>query len=274
MGKGLAFTALTLVAWALALYGLAIAWLWLRQENLLFFPEPLPAGYRLAVEPDVHELSIPVPGAQLSVLQLRRPDPKGVVFFLHGNAGNLAGWFTDTALYREANFDLVMMDYRGYGKSTGRIESEAQLRADVQAVWQAVAPRYAGRKLVVLGRSLGTALAADLAAQLGAAGRPPELTILVSPYGSMRELSEEFYPWVPAAILRYPLDTARHALQIRGPVFLVHAARDELIGAHHPQRLQQLLPRARLQLIAGAGHNTIQEFPAYRQAMLRELDQL
>ncbi|MEI2518161.1 alpha/beta hydrolase, partial [Acinetobacter baumannii] len=87
----------------------------------------------------VQEHFVDVPGARLSVLQLRLPAPRGVVFFLHGNGDNLQTWLVNTDFYRWAGFDLVMMDYRGYGKSTGRIESEAQLHADVEAVWRSVA---------------------------------------------------------------------------------------------------------------------------------------
>lgn len=274
MAKQLALTALTLAVSVFALYAVLLGWMWSRQESLLFFPESLPADYRLAREPDVHELRVPVPGASLSALQLRLPDPRGVVFFLHGNGGSLAGWFSDIALYRRANFDLVMMDYRGYGKSSGRIAGEEQLRADVRAVWAAVAPHYAGRKVVIYGRSLGAGLAAGLAAELSVAGAPPALTVLVSPYSSMGELMRDFYPWVPTALLRYPLHTAREARQIRGPILLVHAGRDELIRVQHPERLKQMLPQARLQIIDGAGHNDLQAFPAYQQLMLRELAQL
>ncbi|HEY8359044.1 MAG TPA: alpha/beta fold hydrolase, partial [Ramlibacter sp.] len=191
------------------LYGAVLAFLWWRQESLLFFPTPLPPGQVLAIEPGVREARVEVEGATLSMLHLQLPAPRGVVFFLHGNAGNLASWFTDTGFYREANFDLVMPDYRGYGKSTGRITSARQLRADVRAAWDSVAAQYQDRPVVLYGRSLGTGLAADLAEQLTREGRPPALTVLVSPYASMRELTREFYPWVPPGLLRYPLDTAR-----------------------------------------------------------------
>jgi alpha-beta hydrolase superfamily lysophospholipase len=85
--------------------------------------------------------------------------------------------------YRAANYDLFMLDYRGYGKSSGRIESEAQLRADVLAAWRTVEAQYAGKRKVIYGRSLGTALAAGLAAEV-----QPDLTILVSPYCDMAQL--------------------------------------------------------------------------------------
>lgn len=243
---------------ALGLYAAVLAWLWLKQENLLFFPEPLPAEYRLARDPDVHEVAIEVPGARLSALHLRLPDPRGVVFFLHGNGGNLAGWFVNPGLYRRANFDLFMLDYRGYGKSSGRIESEAQLHADVQAAWAHLAPQYRGKRIVVYGRSLGTALAARLAVEL-----QPDLTVLVSPYRSMGALTSEFYPWVPQAVLRYPLRTEDDVPRIKSPLLLVHGAKDTLIAPHHSDNLLALAPHARLLRIADAGHNDLQEFDSY-----------
>jgi pimeloyl-ACP methyl ester carboxylesterase len=276
MLKTLATGLLTLLLAGAAVWLMLIAWLWFRQESLLFFPAPLAADHRLANAPDVHELAIDVPGAKLSVLHLRLAQPRGMLFFLHGNAGNLASWFdeSDAELCRQAGFDLVMMDYRGYGKSTGHIENEAQLRADVRAVWDQVAPRYADKPVVLYGRSLGTALAADLGARLSAEGRPPELTVLVSPYTSMRALGAEFYPWVPSSLLRYPLDTATHLLGVRGPILLLHGEQDTLTRVHHSQQLQRIVPGARLQVVRGAGHNDIQAFPTYRQTLLQALGQL
>jgi pimeloyl-ACP methyl ester carboxylesterase len=254
-------------------YAAVLAFLWLRQEALMFFPGSLPAEHRLATEPDVHEKTVEVDGATMSVLHLQLPNPKGVVFFLHGNAGNLASWVTGTALYREANYDLVMPDYRGFGKSTGRITSAAQLHGDVRKVWDSVAAHYRGRKVVLYGRSLGSGLAAHLADQLGAEGRAPDLTILVSAYTSIRALTSEFYPWVPSMLVRYPLDTADHLPRIRGPVLLVHGERDTLIGVHHAHRLHAVAPGARLLVVPGAGHDDVHAFPVYldelRQALAR-----
>lgn len=257
---------LALAALPLALWAAASTALWFTQEALLFHPQPLPADTRLAVEPDVHERFVDVPGAKLSVLELRLPEPRGVVFYLHGNAGNLQGWFTDTGFYRRAGYDLVMPDYRGYGKSTGRIESEVQLHADVAAVWQAVAPRYAGRRVVIVGRSLGTGLAAQLAAEV-----QPALTVLVSPYASIVGLAREHYPWLPPQAVRYPLRTDLALPRIRGPVLMLHGDEDEVIPFSESTRLQAAVPRARLVRVNGARHNDIHTFPAYEQAVLGAL---
>jgi pimeloyl-ACP methyl ester carboxylesterase len=268
-GNNTAYGLLSLgvLAAAGALYTATLGWLWFRQERLLFEPTTLPPDWVLSTDPDVHELWIDVPGARLSAAHLRLPDPRGVVFFLHGNSGNLTDCLIDLDAFRELNFDVVMFDYRGYGKSTGSIGSEAQLRADVRAVWAQFSQQYEGKRVVISGQSLGTGLAAGLAAELCATGRAPDLTLLVSPYSSGRALADEHYPWVPRQVLRYPLHTVEHAMRLQGPLILIHGDKDELIGIHHSEALRVAVPQAQLLRIEGAGHNDVHKFPIYRKAL-------
>lgn len=253
-------------AWLAALYLLNLAALWWWQEQVIFQPKVLPANHRFTLAADVHESWVDVPGARLNTLHLRLPRPDGVVFFLHGNAGSLDSWFVGLDTYRRLNMDLVMFDYRGYGKSRGRISSQAQLSADVQAVWKAVEPRYRGLTRVVYGRSLGTGLAAELAADI-----QPELTVLVSPYQSMRALAAEHYPWVPGAALRYPLPTDEWLPQVHKAVLLVHGEADRLIAPGHSLRLQALVPQAQLLLLPGVGHGDVQGSPLYLEGLAQAM---
>jgi pimeloyl-ACP methyl ester carboxylesterase len=259
-----------LCALALAVVGALFGLMWWAQERLLFGPTVLPADYRFKVPTDVQEGWIEVPGARLNFLHLRLPHPAGVVFFLHGNAGSLDTWFVDPELYRKINFDLYMIDYRGFGKSTGHIQNQAQLDADVRTAWNEVAPKYAGLRRVIYGRSLGTGLAATLAAQV-----QPELTVLVSPYDSMVTLAHEQYPWAPRAVLerllRYPLHTDRALVAVKGPVLLAHGGRDELISVSHTQRLHRFAPQARVLIVPEAGHGDIHEFPAYLDGLAQAI---
>ena len=254
-------------ALVLAVGGL-LAWVYWRQEAMIFSPDTLPADFQFG-EADVAERRIAVPGASLSALHLRLPKAKGVVFFLHGNGGNLATWFTNGAFYRAANFDLFMIDYRGYGKSSGHIESQAQLEADVRAAWDLVAPEYAGRRKVIYGRSLGTAVAASLAAEVR-----PDLTVLVSPYCSMAELARIHYPLLPPLLLRYPLSTCDAAARIATPLLLIHGDRDSLVPAGQSRLIQARAPRAELLIAAGAGHDDLHRFDDYRRALAERLNAL
>jgi pimeloyl-ACP methyl ester carboxylesterase len=162
-----------------------------------------------------------------------------------------------------------MMDYRGFGKSTGQIESEAQLRADVRAVWDFVAPQYVGKKLVVYGRSLGSGLAAGLSAALtddAAKGSViVDMTVLVSPYSSMSTLTGQIYPYVPQVVLRYPLRTDQLVQLIKSPLLLIHGDRDTLIPPSHSLALKAIAKPARLLLVPGAGHSDVHKSDAYLQ---------
>ena len=254
--------ALAILLSLLLLYAAVLGWLWWRQERLLFPAETLPADRPLARSPDITERWIEVPGARLHALHLRQPEARGLVFYLHGNAGNLESWFVQPEFYRRLGYDLFMVDYRGYGKSSGRIEGEAQLHADVRAAWDAVASAYAGRRRVLFGRSLGSGLAARLAADLGP-GAAPELTVLISPYASLRQVAREHFPWVPPSVLRYPLRTDALIARVPGRLLLVHGERDEVIPSAHARALQALAPSARLHIVPGAAHNDLQAFPDY-----------
>lgn len=245
-------------------YALVVGLIWWQQEQLLFRPRVTAPEHRFAFGPDVSERWIDVPGARLNALHLQLPQPDGIVFHLHGNAGNLQSWFTDLELYRQLNLDLFMLDYRGFGKSSGRIENEAQLHADVRAAWDSIAPAYAGKRRVIHGRSLGSGLAATLAAAV-----QPEALVLISPYESMVAMADLHYPWVPGFVLRYPLRTDQALPQVRGQVLMAHGERDTLIPAEHSRRLHRLLPSAELLLLPDAGHNDIQRSGVLGEALRR-----
>lgn len=266
---GLHFIITASLLLGLAAYVAAMAGLYFKQEALLFKPVPLAASQPLqgltTQGEGVSEFTVDVPGARLSGLQLKLPNPKGVVFFLHGNRGNLDEWFVNTGIYRRNNMDLVMLDYRGFGKSTGQIESEAQLRSDVRAAWDQIAPQYVGKKRVIYGRSLGSGLAAGLSADLERENTPSDLTVLVSPYSSMSTLTAQIYPYVPQAVLRYPLRTDKVITQIKSPLLLMHGDLDKLIPLSHSKSLKALSPQAQLLIVNGAAHSDIHKFDAYLQ---------
>ena len=257
-----------IVGSVLLCYVLLIALMLWQQESFLFAPAPLPQDYQFN-KPDVVERRIAVPGAELSALHFRQARARGLIFFLHGNAGNLDIWLPSTEIYRQARFDVFMLDYRGFGKSTGKISSEAQLHADVLAAWQSVAAEYAGRPIVIYGRSLGTGLALKLATEVQATQ-----LVLVSPYLSFVQLARDHFPWVPSFATRYSMRSDQWLAQVSEPIMLIHGGRDALVALSHAQQLKILRPDAELLVLQEAAHQDVHEFPAYTEALLAKLAQL
>lgn len=250
------------------LVGSAFAsYIYVSQEAMIFAPTPLPLDHHFVFDAPFEEVTIPVDGAEINALHFRQPNPRGLIFFLHGNGGNLESWASDIDYYRRVNYDLFIFDYRGYGKSTGSIQSEAQLHGDVRAAWNTVAPHYREKPIVIYGRSLGTALAAKLAVDV-----KPALLILVSPFSSMLAMGRQEYPFLPEWLLRYPLRTDRLIEDIRAPTVFVHGDEDRLISiAHTYDLMDRASNQAKLLVIEGAGHSDLHEFTSYLDGLAKEL---
>jgi alpha-beta hydrolase superfamily lysophospholipase len=248
-------------------YAGALGLLYVRQERIILPASTLAADYRFQFDQPFEEVWIPVQGASLHALRFKQPNPRGVVFFLHGNAGNLVSWTTGVDFYRRINYDLFIVDYRGYGKSTGHIESEAQLHTDARAAYDAMAPLYRDIPIVIYGRSLGTALAASLARDV-----QPRLLVLVSPFSSLTASAAQAYPWAPGWVLKYPLRTDAIIGDIKSPILLIHGSEDKLIPLSHSERLKALARSpVELLVVPGAGHSDIHKFPVYLEGLAARL---
>lgn len=253
------------------LYVLVCVLLYFQQEHLLFFPDRLPADYRFRFPGRWEERWMTAPdGVKLHGLLFRADGPRrGLVFYLHGNGGALDSWGHVAPLYTQLGYDVFLLDYRGYGKSQGRIESEAQLHADAEAAYRQLLTEYAEDSTVVLGYSLGTGLAAGLAAR-----HHPRRLILQAPYYSMQDMARSHYPWVPGLLVRYPLRTYELLPQVQAPVTLLHGTEDALIQPSSSRRLHQLLrPTDELLLLPGVGHNGMSDDARYQREIRRLLGQ-
>jgi pimeloyl-ACP methyl ester carboxylesterase len=251
----------------LVLYGVACAWLYFKQEALLFYPRKLPAAYQFQLPGRYTKVPIKTPnGAQLSGLLFRADSAKGLIFFLHGNAGSLAEWGQLAPTYVARGYDVFMLDYRGYGKSTGIITSQDQLLADVELAYQQVVVHYEGSQVILAGYSLGTGPATWLAVR-----HRPKLLLLHASYYSMADMAArtiKVWPLLPDFLLRYPLATNKLIGQVNAPIVLVHGDQDNLIPYNSSVRLKALLkPSDQLITIRGGGHNGLTETLQYQQLL-------
>ena len=265
---------LLIIGYAIAIvatvYLALVALLYFTQEKLIFAGSRLEPNYKFAFDTQRYEeIRVNVPGATLHALHFMQPAPRGLVFFLHGNGGDLSTWTTGIDFYARVGYDLFIFDYRGYGLSTGRIESEAQLHADTRIMWGTIAPSYRERNLpiVIYGRSLGTALATPLARDVH-----PALLVLVTPFTSLAAMATRLYPFVPQWAIKYPLRTDAVIADVKSPIVLLHGTRDALIPFDDSVALLTMAKsRAELIKVNGAGHNDIHQFPVYTEGLAQRL---
>ncbi|MCC9168068.1 alpha/beta hydrolase [Pontibacter harenae] len=238
-----------------------------QQERIIFFPQKLPKNYQFKFDQEFEEIFIPTKDIiELHGLLFKAPAPKGVVFYLHGNAGSLDTWGEIASVYTDLNYDIFILDYRGFGKSEGNISSEEQLFDDVQTAYAVITQRYSESQTVVIGYSIGTGAAAMLASV-----KQPKQLILQAPYYSLGDLMRQLYPFIPAVLLKYKFDTYRYIQNTEAPIAIFHGGMDKVIYPGSTEKLRaHLKPTDRVILLEGQGHNGMNDNPIYR----RELAQI
>lgn len=235
---------------AAALYGIVCLWLYLAQRSMLYHPTP-------HFEPGVGEpVSLATNGAVLNLRVLRRPGRAALIYF----GGNAEVVGASLAEFARAMPDrtMVFVNYRGYGGSTGQ-PSETALVADALAIFDMLRPAY--DDIAVLGRSLGSGVAVQLAAQ-----RPLSRLVLVTPFDSLVRVGQRIFPWLPvAALTKDRFESIRFSARIPCPVLVLIANADDVLPPAHARALVASFPagRARAIEVAGAGHNDIQLWPRF-----------
>ena len=224
-------------------------------NTLLFFPErklsatPQTPYDELAIETEdgerLHAWWIPA---------ARRP--VGHVLFCHGNGGNIGDRVLHAALLHAVGCDVLLFDYRGYGRSTGRASEEGTYR-DARAARAALLDRRevdAGHVLYI-GESLGGAVAVALAHEA-----PPAGLVLVSTFTSVRDIARRHYPFVPAAVVPDAYPSLRLVRDLRAPLLVLHGDRDDLVPLMYGQELYDAAPQPKwMHVLAGVGHNDLVE---------------
>ena len=242
-----------------------IAYIW--QEKLMYFPEKLNKDHRFSFNAAFEEVNYVMDDEViLHGVLFKSKLSKGIVYYLHGNAGSVNSWGHISKIFTDLNYDLLIIDYRGYGKSGGKIVSEKQMYDDVQKVYDNLKIEYPENKIIVLGYSIGTGMASMLAAT-----NNPKQLILMAPYYNLPDLVKHTYRIFPNFMVRYKFYSNKFVAETKCPVYLFHGMNDELIPYHSAERLWELCkPNGKLILIDKQGHNGLNENPIF-QSELKEV---
>lgn len=247
-------TLVSVAGFALLIYLALCLLMYLMQRRLMYFPVPE------TTLPGVESMQLPVDGAKLKIWTLNTDARQAIIYF-GGNAEDVAG---NIPAFSEAfsGSALYLVNYRGYGGSSGR-PTETALLGDALRLYDHIAGRHA--RIAVIGRSLGSGVAVHLAAQ-----RPVSRLVLVTPFDSIAAVAQTHYPLMPVApFIRDRYNSARRAAAVNAPTLIVIAEHDEIIPRARSQALIDSFRDKPVQVteIVGANHNTLDEYTQYLHAL-------
>ncbi len=246
----------------LIMYGIVATWFYFFQDSFIFQSTSLPKGYAFTFEKKFEEYFIPTDdGEKLNALLFRSQQPsKGLILYFHGNADNLQRWGQYAVDFTNLGYDILMTDYRGYGKSTGT-PTEVNLYKDAQTIlnWSNVEIEH--KRLVIYGRSLGSAVASKLATTVN-----PDLLILETPFD---ELQGALY-LLPA---HYYFSNKKYLKNVRCKKVIIHGTGDWVVPLASAIKLKPLLNKNdRFVIVEGASHNNLREFEIYHKTLREVLE--
>lgn len=234
-------------------YGVIVGFAYAFQDQLLYFPSSTlvaaPDQYGLpyeAVHLDTED------GARLHGWWVPAEEPRGTLLFFHGNAGNISGRLENVRQFHQLGLNVLIIDYRGYGQSTGS-PSEKGLYRDAEAAWQHVMGERAidPRQIVIFGRSLGGGPATWLATRHDAGA-----LILESAFTSVPDMAAHHYPWLPARqLVTTQFNNRERIAQIETPLLVIHSPDDRVVPFAHGRQLFDAAREPKQFLKIRGGHN-------------------
>ena len=183
-----------------------------------------------------------------------RAPSRGHLLVCHGNAGNIGDRVATAALLTAAGFDVLLFDYRGYGRSSGRADEQGTYR-DARAALATLVrrPGVDRDRVFYLGESLGGAVALALAVE-----QPPRGLILQSAFASIRDAARAHYPFIPRVLIPDAYPSLRLIGRLTVPLLVVHGDRDDIVPLSHGQALFEAASEPkRIRVFAGLGHNDL-----------------
>lgn len=251
------------------LYFVVILVLFIYQARLIFYPGRLPRNFIFRLGDRDKEIFLETSDhEEIHALYYEGNRPEVILYF-HGNAGDLSGWQFVSEDFTAHGYNFLIIDYRGYGKSSGKI-SEKGFYRDAEAAYTFLVQEkgYELDNIIVYGRSIGSGVAVDLASRYPVRG-----LILESPYSSLGKLANEKLPFLfPSLYLRFRFNNLEKIKNVKAPVILLHGGNDSLIPSSHSERLlKKITGKKKLILIKEGAHNDLNSFEEYNGFLEEDL---
>jgi len=215
------------------IYAILCGGLYFFQENLIFHPQKIPTDYVYEFDADFEEITLETNDrALLNGLHFKVKNPKGVILYYHGNAGSLYRWGEIAQYFVQKQYDVVIMDYRNFGKSEGNL-TEEYLYEDSLTWYEYTKNAYPNIKIIVYGRSLGTTFATYVASQ-----NKVQNLILETPFYSLEDEASKRFKWLPVKkLLKYTMPTYQYIEKVSCPITIFHGTQDAVVSHENGQKL-------------------------------------
>ncbi len=253
------------------IYGAAVFYimigtsLYFLQEKLIFLPTTLDNTFQFEFQDQFEELFLEAEdGAIINALHFKADQPKGVILYFHGNAGDLSRWGTITSYFVEKHYDVLVMDYRTYGKSTGKL-SEKALYDDALMCYSHLLKTYSENDITIYGRSLGTGMATYIASV-----NDPKQLILETPYYSLVDVAKKRFPILPVSLLlKYRVPSFEFIQNVQCPITIFHGTDDSVVSIESGKKLFDSInnPQKTFIEIEAGRHNDLINYKEYHDTI-------
>ena len=235
------------------------------QEKMMFLPTTLDQDYAFAFKHDFDELFLkPEEGVVINAIHFKIDRPKGVILYFHGNAGDLSRWGLIAEDFVELGYDVLIIDYRGYGKSIGPLSEDGFYR-DAQYSYNYLKKFYNEDDILLFGRSLGTGIATYVASK-----NQPRQLILETPYYSITDVASHRFPIFPVKyLIKYHFPTHAFIQNVTCPITIFHGTSDGVVPFDSAEKLVAVSPKDQTEfvVIEDGDHNNLADFQLYRDRM-------
>lgn len=239
--------------------------LYLFQEQLIFLGESIEEDYQFTFENPFQEITIETKDhGKINIIHFTLEKPKGIILYYHGNAGSLIRWGQVAESFLPLGYEVAIMDYRGFGKSTGP-RSQKILLNDAQSFYDYFKKDYPESEIILFGRSLGTGIASWIASN-----NKPSQIILETPYYSLTSLVQSKFPVFPAGpSLRYKFRTFQYLKESECPITIFHGTADKVVPFRHGKRLYESLDKSKAEFVKidEGNHANLSEYQLYWDKM-------
>lgn len=254
----------------IVIYFLVVITLFFLQTKLIFHPGKLARDFKFKIGEEDDEIFLKTSDGEEINSLFYQGTRHEVILYFHGNAGDLSGWHFAAEDFVVNGYSILIIDYRGYGKSTGTI-SEDGFYIDAETAYDYLRKQkgFAPQDIIIYGRSIGVGVAVDLASKHKTRG-----LVLESAYTSLPSLANEKLPFLfPSLYMRYRFNNLRKIEKVESPVILIHGTLDTLIPISHSKKLlTKIKSKNKLIVVEGGAHNDLNSFGPYEQLLQKDLN--